>query len=66
MTIACPPSLSFGTVLEIEGIGKRVCQDRGGAITEGHIDIYMANLQNARTFGRQVRNVRIIERGANK
>lgn len=65
VTIACPPSLSFSTTLEIEGVGKRVCQDRGGAIKEGHIDIYTANLQNAREFGRQVRNVRIIERGAN-
>ncbi|MDQ0154942.1 3D domain-containing protein [Robertmurraya andreesenii] len=59
-TIACPPSLPFGTVVEIEGIGERVCEDRGGAIKEGHIDVYMADLNEAQSFGRQKRFARII------
>lgn len=61
LTAACPKSMAFGTRLEIEGLGERVCQDRGGAITDGHIDIYFASLQEARQFGRQWLNVRIIE-----
>lgn len=52
-TIACPPSMAFGTRLSIEGIGVRVCEDRGGAITEGHIDLYVAGVSEARNFGRQ-------------
>jgi 3D (Asp-Asp-Asp) domain-containing protein len=60
-TIACPPSMAFGTRLEIEGIGERVCMDRGGAIDEGRLDIYMTELQDALTFGRQSLKVRIME-----
>jgi 3D (Asp-Asp-Asp) domain-containing protein len=60
-TLACPPSLSFGTRLEIEGIGERVCTDRGGAIKEGRLDIYIAELKDALAFGRQWLNVRIME-----
>jgi 3D (Asp-Asp-Asp) domain-containing protein len=60
-TIACPPSMVFGTRLEIEGIGERVCEDRGGAIKEGRLDLYMTELQDALTFGRQSLKVRIME-----
>jgi 3D (Asp-Asp-Asp) domain-containing protein len=60
-TLACPPSMAFGTRLEIEGIGERVCADRGGAIKEGRLDVYIAELEEARQFGRQRLNVRIIE-----
>ncbi|MGK9388867.1 3D domain-containing protein [Bacillus sp. RK1064] len=52
-TIACPPSMAFGTRLNIEGIGVRTCEDRGGAITEGHIDLYVAGVSEAKAFGRQ-------------
>jgi 3D (Asp-Asp-Asp) domain-containing protein len=53
--------MAFGTRLEIEGIGERVCSDRGGKITEGRLDIYIAELKEARQFGRQRLNIRIIE-----
>jgi 3D (Asp-Asp-Asp) domain-containing protein len=60
-TIACPPSLPFGQRLEIEGVGERVCTDRGSAIKEGRLDVYIAELEDALQFGRQWLNVRIIE-----
>jgi 3D (Asp-Asp-Asp) domain-containing protein len=60
-TLACPPSLAFGTRLAIEGIGERVCTDRGGAIKEGRLDLYIAELKEARQFGRQWLKVRILE-----
>jgi 3D (Asp-Asp-Asp) domain-containing protein len=60
-TLACPPSMAFGTRLEIGGIGERVCTDRGGKITENHLDVYMTELQDALTFGRQQLKVRIME-----
>ncbi|HBU90239.1 MAG TPA: hypothetical protein DEB53_03370 [Bacillus pumilus] len=59
-TIACPPSMAFGTRLNIEGIGVRTCEDRGGAITEGHIDLYVAGVSEAQAFGRQRLKAEII------
>ncbi|WP_416232502.1 3D domain-containing protein [Bacillus altitudinis] len=59
-TIACPPSMAFGTRLYIEGIGVRTCEDRGGAITEGHIDLYVAGVSEAKVFGRQRLEAEII------
>ncbi|RAP05481.1 hypothetical protein C2W58_01912 [Bacillus pumilus] len=59
-TIACPPSMAFGTRLNIEGIGVRTCEDRGGAITEGHIDLYVTGVSEARAFGRQRLKAEII------
>jgi 3D (Asp-Asp-Asp) domain-containing protein len=64
ITLACPPSLPFGQRLEIEGIGERVCTDRGGSIKEGRLDVYIGELEEARQFGRQRLNVRIIEEGS--
>ncbi|AYA77360.1 hypothetical protein DOE78_18955 [Bacillus sp. Y1] len=61
LTAACPPSLPFGTRLDIEGVGERVCFDRGSAITEGKIDIYMTEVSAARAFGRRSLEVRIID-----
>jgi 3D (Asp-Asp-Asp) domain-containing protein len=61
VTLACPPSLAFGTRLEIEGIGERVCTDRGGSIKEGRLDLYIAELKDALDFGRQWLKVRILE-----
>jgi 3D (Asp-Asp-Asp) domain-containing protein len=60
-TLACPPSMAFGTRLEIEVVGERVCSDRGGSIKEGRLDIYIEELKEARQFGRQRLQVRIIE-----
>ena len=59
-TLACPPDLAFGTRLDIEGIGVRTCEDRGGAITSGHIDVYIPSLREAQDFGRKRLKVRIL------
>ncbi len=37
---ACPPTMPFGTRLDIEGIGIVTCHDRGGAIKEKRLDIW--------------------------
>src|SRR5690625_4404617 len=60
-TLACPPSLPFGTKVAIEGVGERVCTDRGSDITEGRLDVYMPELEDALEFGRQTLEVRISE-----
>lgn len=59
-TIACPPSMKFGTKVDIEGIGIRTCEDRGGVITEGHIDLYIESVNAALEFGRQKISVKIL------
>lgn len=41
VTASCPKSIKLGTKINIEGIGVRTCQDRGGAITGKHIDVYV-------------------------
>lgn len=53
VTIACPPQFPLGTKIKIEGMGTRVCEDRGGAIKGNHIDIYMETKKEAFSFGRQ-------------
>ena len=51
--------MAFGTVVAIEGVGERVCTDRGSAITEGRLDVYMPELEDAIEFGRQTLEVQI-------
>ena len=60
MTAACPPDMPFGTWLDIEGVGKRRCDDRGGAIKGNRIDIYMPSVDAAIEFGRRRLKVRIL------
>jgi 3D (Asp-Asp-Asp) domain-containing protein len=38
-----------------------VVEDRGGAITDNHLDIYMERLEDAREFGRKDMYVFIIQ-----
>jgi 3D (Asp-Asp-Asp) domain-containing protein len=59
-TIACPPSLQFGSKLNIEGVGLRVCEDRGQAIKEGRLDLYISNVNAALSFGKKKLIVEII------
>jgi len=58
-TIACPPSLKFGTKVHIENVGYRICEDRGQAVVEGVIDVYFKNVNTALDFGRQKLEVKI-------
>ena len=60
-TIACPDSLSFGTrvyIQELENVFT--CQDRGSAIAEGKLDVYVKNLEEALNFGRKEMSVMIL------
>lgn len=53
-TIACPSSLPFGTKIHIPELDETyVCEDRGSAITNGHLDIYKEDLDDALEFGVQ-------------
>ncbi len=61
-TIACPVSLPFGTKIFIPHFNKEfVCEDRGSAITEGKLDVYIEDLQEALKFGRRDLEIMIIK-----
>lgn len=60
-TIACPPEIPFGTriyIAEVQWVYS--CQDRGSAITSGHLDIYMSDLDHALQFGRRKLHIFIL------
>ncbi len=53
-TLAAGPSIPFGTKIYIPEFMKTfVVEDRGGAITDRHLDIYMERLEDAKKFGRK-------------
>jgi 3D (Asp-Asp-Asp) domain-containing protein len=66
-SVACPRSIPFGSTVYIpyfaekaDDDGVYVCVDRGGAITDGRIDVYTADLTDAITFGRRELDVLIL------
>ncbi len=60
-TLACPKGYSFGTQIEIDGMGKYTCEDRGGAIKGNHFDIYMKTKAQAFAFGRRNLIARVVK-----
>lgn len=59
-TIACPQSLPFGTKIHLPKWDKTyVCEDRGSAITNGHLDIYIKHLEDALQFGVQTLQAKV-------
>ena len=57
-TIATDKRFPFGTVLEIEGWGTYVVEDRGGAVRGNIIDVYVDSTAEAIKLGR-VKNVKV-------
>jgi len=60
ITVACPEELPLGTMLYIEGIGGRVCEDRGLAIVGKHLDVAFETPGAAMLFGSQRLAVAVI------
>lgn len=61
--VAAGDGFPFGTKLYISGYGEVEVKDRGGAISNRHLDIWMENRGEAIKFGRQYRTVYILEWG---
>ena len=59
-TVAMSSKYSFGTKVEIKGMGTYVVEDRGGAIKGNKIDIYFNSHQEALNFGRRTLYLRLI------
>ena len=53
---ACGPSYPFGTVFVVR-TRAYVCMDRGGLVTDGHLDVWVADEDAAWEFGRQTMTV---------
>lgn len=60
-TIAAPSSYSFGTKIELEGLGTYIVEDRGGAIQGNKIDVYFASHSGALAFGRKQIRMRVVQ-----
>jgi 3D (Asp-Asp-Asp) domain-containing protein len=53
-TASCPRTIPIDTKLYIPSLGiTYVCEDRGGAIKDGKLDIYIADYKKAMEFGRK-------------
>lgn len=62
-TVAAPPHIPFGTKIYIEGVGIRVVEDRGGAIVNGHLDVYVESVDKAIRLGRKTLKVKVLGKG---
>lgn len=49
------------TRIEIEGMGRYIVHDKGGAIKQNRIDIYFDKHEDALVFGRRTIRIRVIE-----
>lgn len=62
--IAVDPSvIPLHSIVEIEGYGKAIALDTGGAIKGNRIDYLVANDSEANNFGRRNVNIKIIGKG---
>lgn len=59
-TVAMSSSYSFGTKIEIQGMGIYIVEDRGGAIKGNRIDIFFSNHQKALDFGRKTVYLKVL------
>lgn len=59
-TIACPRQYPFGTKIELEGLGVRVCEDTGSAIVGNKIDVYVTSEAKAMELGVQKLKGRVL------
>ena len=49
--VAAPKTIPFGTKVSIPGYGQGIVRDRGGAITEGRLDVLFPTHQEALDWG---------------
>ena len=57
--VAAPPEYAFETIFDIPGYGFVECLDRGGAIKNNKIDVYLDTHEEALQWGKQELWVRV-------
>ena len=60
-TVAMPKGYSYGTKIEIQGMGTYIVEDRGGAIKGNKIDIYFNSHKEALNFGKRTVYLRAVK-----
>lgn len=56
-----PDVIPLGARVEVRGHGEFLAADTGGAITGEKIDIFMPDIEDAQSFGRQSVEIRVID-----
>lgn len=59
-TLACAEDM-LGAWVYIQDVGWGLCEDTGGAITEGFIDRWVETTERALRFGRMMRNGLVVK-----
>jgi len=59
-TCACGAGWPLGTLFRIPGLGWRRCEDRGGKITDKHLDVFMDGEAAALGWGRRELQVMVL------
>ncbi len=54
-------TIPAGTVVVVEGLGRRIVEDSGGGLAADQIDLYFEAYDDAVRFGRQSRRVTIVQ-----
>ena len=57
--VAASKDMKFGTMVTIPGYGKVSVEDRGGAITDGRLDVYFDTHQEALNWGVKILEVKL-------
>jgi len=60
LSAACPPEMKMGTLIVIDGLGLRVCDDRGGAIKGRRIDVLAGSHAEALKLGVARRRIQVM------
>lgn len=57
--VAMGEKYPFGTSVVVPGYGVAIVRDRGGAVSDNHIDLYFEHHQDALNWGRRVITVTV-------
>lgn len=57
---ACGPSYRFWTRFILADGSIKECLDRGGAVTDGHLDIWVPSVSVAMQIGRHTEQVKVV------
>ena len=66
VTVAASRKIPFGTVLQIEGVGRRIVQDRLAKRYDDRVDVFFTKHDDAKKFGIRKLNVTTVNPSRNK
>lgn len=66
-TVAADPDvLPIGSIIDIDGFGKRMVQDVGPKVRGYQIDVFVADCDSAIDWGKRLRKVKVLHRPSTK